>query len=108
MLCPLCKPIDDGGVGIRDLSDVIYSFQMKFVWRLMTVNDLKTSFFKAIYLRSDHFATSMSNKVGLGCGKPLKEITNVYENVYVKLQNGHTFFWYDHWIKSGPLAYPNI
>lgn len=57
----VCKPVVERGTDIKELGDVIRSFQMKFAWRLMTVNNLWTNFFKAKYLKLGHLATTLQN-----------------------------------------------
>lgn len=42
----ICKLVEEGGVGLGDLNDVKKSFHMKFVWHLMTIENLWTCFFE--------------------------------------------------------------
>lgn len=36
----VCKPMEEGGVVIQDMGEVMKVFHMKFVWRLMSADDL--------------------------------------------------------------------
>lgn len=57
-------PVEEGGAGTKDLSDVKKSFHMKFVWRLMTIDNIWSILFKAKYVKSSHLATSNPTPIG--------------------------------------------
>lgn len=44
------------GLGLRKFVHVQRSFHMKFAWRLLTLDNLWTRFFKAKYVKSGHLA----------------------------------------------------
>ncbi|KAJ0088691.1 hypothetical protein Patl1_32423 [Pistacia atlantica] len=47
----ICKPYKEGGLGIRNFHEVQRALHMKFAWRLVTVDNLWTKFFRAKYVR---------------------------------------------------------
>lgn len=50
----ICKPVEEGGAGIRDMQNVKRAFHMMFSWRLLTVDNLWTRFFRVNYIKTDH------------------------------------------------------
>ncbi|KAJ0095449.1 hypothetical protein Patl1_15066 [Pistacia atlantica] len=50
----ICKPYKEGGLGIQNFHEVQMSLHMKFAWRLVTVDNLWTRFFRAKYVKHGH------------------------------------------------------
>lgn len=47
----LCKLVEEGGIGVRDLGEVQKELHMKIVWRMFAKENLWTTFFKAKYVK---------------------------------------------------------
>lgn len=50
----LCKPIEEGEIGIRELEDIQTSLHMKYAWKVLTSQDIWASFFHAKYVGDKH------------------------------------------------------
>ncbi|XP_040995112.1 uncharacterized protein LOC121241423 [Juglans microcarpa x Juglans regia] len=51
----ICRPIDEGGLGIRDFRDIQRALHMKLAWRLISGQSLWAEFFKGKYVRGNHY-----------------------------------------------------
>jgi hypothetical protein len=58
----VCRPLDEGGVGIRNIMDVYSSLQSKFSWKFLSEDTLWSRFFKAKYVKNQHFSLVDSSK----------------------------------------------
>lgn len=61
----MCVPMEKGGSGVRDLTEVQRSLFMKFGWQLVNQNSLWARFFHKKYVKLGHIVLSMTT--GLGC-----------------------------------------
>jgi hypothetical protein len=115
----LCRPKEEGGLGIKNLRLVNVSLLMKWCWRLLvSQDDLWSLVLKAKYGADIGYSSEL-----LGCGnkrfasfwwKDLCKLgqTNVNSNedwcseVMVKKvgNGGGTRFWLDKWVSGGTLA----
>ena len=50
----VCKPISEGGLGVRDFKEIQKSLYMKFAYQLLMVNNLWSEFFRAKYFKNKH------------------------------------------------------
>ncbi|KAF5472990.1 hypothetical protein F2P56_009642 [Juglans regia] len=100
-----CKPIYEGGLGIRDLVEVEKSLHMKFVWRMLTVDNLWTIFFKARYLKNgQHLREVNPNKGSRFWRSIMRFVPEVLDYVRCKIKEGKSSFWFDRWIASSLLC----
>lgn len=60
----VCLSIEEGGLGIRDLSDVLGSLFMNFSWKMLKGDSIWSKFFKAKYVRHSHIAALTSYSRG--------------------------------------------
>lgn len=60
----LLKPVGEGGLGVRDLSEAQKAFFMKFAGRLLTMQNLWIQFFLAKYVKKDHIRNAKPIKAG--------------------------------------------
>ncbi|KAG2705714.1 hypothetical protein I3760_05G069400 [Carya illinoinensis] len=106
----ICKPIQEGGIGIRDFGDIQKALHMKFTWKLLSGNSLWADFFRGKYVRGKHLSLVDSNK-GTRFWKAIgKSIPDILNNSQWLVRDGNISFWYDTWDDDGPLHdhYPVI
>ncbi|XP_057965296.1 uncharacterized mitochondrial protein AtMg00310-like [Malania oleifera] len=101
----LCKPTSEGGLGVCDFGEVQKSLHMKFAWRLMTLDNLWTKFFRAKYVKQGHISMVVPKDSSSRFWKSVMWVLpQVTENVQLKVKNGKGSFWFDNWLASGPLC----
>lgn len=104
-LSKLCKPTMEGGIGVRDFSEVQKAKHMKFAWRLLPMDNLWTRFFKAKYFRNRHvmevYAKASYSRFWKSMVRVMPE---VLENMHVWVREGNASFGFDKWLSWGPLA----
>ncbi|XP_042964506.1 uncharacterized protein LOC122298703 [Carya illinoinensis] len=100
----MCKPVEEGGIGIRDLVEVQQSLFMKFGWKLVTGVSLWADFFREKYLRRDHVYNLMSKNKGSRFWKGIMEVMpRILLNSKWLIGAGNINFWMDNWLGGGPL-----
>ncbi|KAF5472484.1 hypothetical protein F2P56_009201 [Juglans regia] len=52
----MCKPVQEGGVGIRNIAETQKALHMKFAWKILMENSQWSRFFKAKYVKSNHIS----------------------------------------------------
>ncbi|KAJ0094336.1 hypothetical protein Patl1_15029 [Pistacia atlantica] len=101
----ICKPYKEGGLGIRNFHEVQRALHMKFAWRLVTVDNLWTKFFRAKYVKQGHIFLAETRRNASRFWKSIMKVfPEVAENVLVKVREGSSSFWFDRWLASGPLG----
>ncbi|KAJ0086550.1 hypothetical protein Patl1_07518 [Pistacia atlantica] len=101
----ICKPYKEGGLGIRNFHEVQRALHMKFAWRLVTVDNLWTKFFRAKYVKHGHIFLAETRRNASRFWKSIMKVfPEVAENVLVKVREGSSSFWFDRWLASGPLG----
>lgn len=76
----ICLPIEEGGLGIRWLSEVQNSLLMKFAWKILQGGSLWARFFSAKYVGDKHIFSSINLRKGyLGSRRGLCEYANGIE-----------------------------
>lgn len=101
----LCKPVEGGGIGVKDIQEVQKAFFIEFAWRLLLVDNLWTKFFLAKYVQNRHICSINQPPVRSRFWKViLKVLRNVYENCYVTIWDEKFSFWFHKWLQSSPLV----
>ncbi|KAF5468900.1 hypothetical protein F2P56_013011 [Juglans regia] len=101
----VCKPYKEGGPGMRNFDEVQRSLHMKFAWRLLTVDNLWTKFFRAKFVKHGHIFMAESRRNASRFWKSIMTMfPKVLDNVIVKVREGRSSFWFDRWLASGPLC----
>ncbi|KAG5606071.1 hypothetical protein H5410_027563 [Solanum commersonii] len=101
----LSYPCDEGGIGVRLLSDICTSFQYKQWWIFRTKNSLWGQFLKAKYCqRANPVAKKWDTGQSLVWKYLLKNRPRVEPHITWKIYSGSSSFWWDNWLGSGPLA----
>lgn len=89
----LCKLVQEGGVGIRSLADVQKALHMKFAWKILTENSLRSRFFKGKYVESNHISLVNLTKGTRFWRMAIKSIPWIIEHSKWKVKNGELSFW---------------
>ncbi|KAG2668049.1 hypothetical protein I3760_15G142300 [Carya illinoinensis] len=101
----ICKPINEGGLGIRDFNEMQRGMHMKLVWRLITMDNLWAWFFRAKYVRDGNLVLAASKEIGSRLWKAMMQVfPEVHENTRVRIKEGNVPFWHVKWLSSGPLS----
>ncbi|XP_042973035.1 uncharacterized protein LOC122304835 [Carya illinoinensis] len=106
----LCKLVDEGGVGLRNLVDVQRSLHLKFAWNLLCSDSLWKIFFCAKYMHGQHLLEINPSR-GTWFWKSIsKEIPIVLSHSKWKIRDGNVSFWRDNWLSTGSLIdqYPIV
>lgn len=81
------------------------SFFMKFTRRLLSVNNLRTSFFIAKYVKIDDLCNLNLTSIGSRFWKAiLKVLLEVYANCFVKVCDRKFSIWFDGWLNASSLV----
>ncbi|XP_055826362.1 uncharacterized protein LOC129894731 [Solanum dulcamara] len=101
----LSYPYDEGGIGVRQISDVAKSFQYKQWWTFRTKNSLWGDFTKAKYCqRSNPITKKWHTGQSLIWKHLMKNKHKVEPHIQWQIQSGSCLFWWDNWLGVGPLA----
>lgn len=95
----------EGKLGIRNIGEVQKTFFMKFVWRLMSADNLGTKLFIAKYDKSGHLSrlSLMPTRFRFWI-EIIKVIQEAYVNCFIKVRDGKSSFCFDRWLNTGPLS----
>ncbi|KAL6565547.1 hypothetical protein OROHE_004602 [Orobanche hederae] len=106
----LCFPRDEGGLGCRDLNDIIRAAHIKLWWRFRTSSNIWSNFLQKKYCSRLHpmlikLSPKSSHIWKNMCG--IRSIAN--KNIFWNCGNGKVSFWHDVWCEFGPLSnyYPS-
>ncbi|KAF5467850.1 hypothetical protein F2P56_012062 [Juglans regia] len=70
----ICKPTNEGGLGLRDFNEMQSSMHKKLVWRLLTLDNLWTQFFRAKYAKEGGLVMAASRANGSQFWKALMQV----------------------------------
>lgn len=97
----LRKPIEECGIGVKNLLEVKKSLHMKFAWLLLIVKILWTKFFRAKYVKFEHLSQLKSKPMDSHFWKSIYQVLHeVNENCGIKVCEGNIYFWFDRWLNS--------
>ncbi|XP_042983328.1 uncharacterized protein LOC122312726 [Carya illinoinensis] len=100
----ICKPVSEGGLGLRNLQDVQSSLHMKLAWNLLQGTSLWSKFFHTKYIGDRHISMVDHKKGSLFWKMILNSISLVQANSKWKVREGNVLFWHDHWADDAPLC----
>ncbi|XP_048617726.1 uncharacterized protein LOC125589247 [Brassica napus] len=103
----ICRPTDEGGLGIRRLTDTSRVFALSLIWRLLTNSgSLWVAWTKAYLLKTHSFwDTNGNNHAGSWIWRKLLKLRD-QAAPFMKSEIGNgkgTLFWYDNWLPVGRL-----
>ncbi|KAL6551326.1 hypothetical protein OROMI_021814 [Orobanche minor] len=100
----LCYPTDEGGLGCRDLHDIIRAGICKMWWRFRTSDNIWSNFLMNKYCPRLH---PMTIKLSLKSSHVWKNLCDVRSFANTKIfwhsGNGNVSFWHDSWCDMSPL-----
>ncbi|KAL0805247.1 hypothetical protein Bca101_097738 [Brassica carinata] len=102
----VCKTKEEGGLGVRRISDVSVVFDLKLVWRLFTSSDsLWVKWMKQTILRGESFWDAKAGAVGSWIWKKLLQLRPLAKQfLRIEVQSGNSVgFWTDLWHPMGRL-----
>ncbi|WMV45629.1 hypothetical protein MTR67_039014 [Solanum verrucosum] len=101
----LSLPYDEGGIGVRQMSDICQAFQFKHWWIFRTKQTLWGDFLRAKYCQRSN---PISKKWDTGESQAWKLLMRnkhrVEKHIQWKIRNGSSSFWWDNWLGIGSLA----
>lgn len=102
----VCKPMSEGGLGIRPLKEVNQVYGLKLIWRMFTGKSLWGKWIQTKLLKTKSFwEISGKTQVGSWMWRKILKLREVAKSFHMKaVGNGrHTSFWYDRWSGLGVL-----
>ncbi|XP_049399717.1 uncharacterized protein LOC125863742 [Solanum stenotomum] len=101
----LSFPYDEGGIGVRLMSDVCRAFQFKQWWTFRSKQTLWGDFLRAKYCqRSNPISKKWDTGESQAWRLMMKNKHVVESHIQWKIRNGSCSFWWDNWLGVGPLA----
>ncbi|KAG5580340.1 hypothetical protein H5410_050967 [Solanum commersonii] len=98
-------PYDEGGVGIRRLSDICTFLQYKLWWNFRAKSSLWGQFLKSKYCQRDNpVAKKVDTSQSLVWRYMMKNKNKVEDHITWKLKSKSFSFWWDDWLGIGALA----
>ena len=102
----ICKPKEEGGLGIRRLRDTSRVFALSLIWRLLTNSgSLWVAWTKAYLLRSHSFWDVSDKYAGSWIWRKLLKLRD-QAATFLRSEIGNvnsTLFWFDNWSTAGRL-----
>lgn len=96
----ICKPKEEGGLGLRSLKEANKVSCLKLIWRIVSANSLWVQWIRIHLVRKNSF-WSLKYTTSLGSWmwrKLLKYRTIAKEFIKLEIRNGEqTHFWFDIW-----------
>lgn len=102
----ICKPKEDGGLGIRSLKEVNKVYGLKLIWRVLLGLSLWGKWIKAYLLKKRSFwEVKDSTQVGSWMWRRILKLREIAKRFFKKeVGNGRSIsFWYDQWSEKGTL-----
>lgn len=112
----ICRPMDEGGLGIRDYEGIQKALHWKLAWSLVKAwslikgQYLWVDFFRGKYAKGNHLSLVMPTKGTHFWTSVASNILEVLNSSKWSIRDGNFFFWYENWAEEGPLCglYPII
>ncbi|KAL2246336.1 UNVERIFIED_CONTAM: putative mitochondrial protein [Sesamum indicum] len=101
----ICRPVAEGGLGIRSLAEYVRAFSMKLWWRFRLKSSLWSEYLHDRYCRALHPTHVPYNRNHSSVWHRLCRIRDVAEPlIFWTLGQGAVSFWHDNWFGEKPLA----
>lgn len=103
----ICRPKDQGGLGLRDLGKLNELFLIKHIWNLITDKDtIWVEWIKTIRLKGKSFWEVGQCRQASWMWNHLLELRETVRNsIWVKIGDGRNVsIWQDKWCSEGPLC----
>lgn len=102
----VCKPKEDGGLGVRRLNDVNLVCSLKLVWRILSANTLWVNWIKKYLIRKGSlWSVKETTQTGSWMWKKILKCRELAKQLNrVEVKNGKkASFWYESWSPLGCL-----
>ncbi|XP_060190667.1 uncharacterized protein LOC132619937 [Lycium barbarum] len=100
----MCLPGEEGGVGLRCLSDVSNAFTAKQWWNLRTKDSLWKEYMMSKYCSTRNpVIRKVIGVQSLTWRSMCKVRDQIEDNFTWQIGQGHLSFWYDNWSRNGAL-----
>ncbi|XP_013718782.2 uncharacterized protein LOC106422538 [Brassica napus] len=101
----LCCPKEEGGLGIRRLSDTSRVFALSLIWKLFSLTgSFWVAWTRQYLLKNSSYWDASDKKGSWVWRKLLKHRPIAYECIRFEVRNGVTVhFWFDNWLEIGRL-----
>ncbi|XP_027152134.1 uncharacterized protein LOC113752202 [Coffea eugenioides] len=101
----LCRPKDEGGVGLRGLMQVYDSFSIKLWWKFRQQQSLWAKFMLQKYCAGQHPCLADIGHRGSQAWRRMVTMQRFgEENITWIVREGALDFWHDNWMGSGALC----
>ncbi|XP_042946137.1 uncharacterized protein LOC122279516 [Carya illinoinensis] len=100
----LCRPVLEGGIGLRNLLEAQRSLHMKFVWNLFQGKSVWSKFLVAKYVGNNHISCVDSSKGSKSWKMLLDNMAAVKKFSKWRVKECNISFWQDRWLNDGPLS----
>ncbi|XP_060212295.1 uncharacterized protein LOC132639929 [Lycium barbarum] len=101
----LCHPTEEGGMGFRSLQDMSKSLFAKLWWNMRTKQSLWRTFMSNKYLKKFHAVIAPIKSGTYVWKKMIKHRDEIEYEIWWKVQQGNSYFWFDNWSGLGALYY---
>ncbi|XP_012846407.1 PREDICTED: uncharacterized protein LOC105966395 [Erythranthe guttata] len=100
----ICRPVGEGGLGLRRLTDVIDLFTYKLWFRFRAQDSLWARFLRNKYCQNRFPGSSVVYSLYSTVWKRMCRVRErVQAQIFWRIGPGHVSFWHDHWFGDGPL-----
>ncbi|KAJ6677481.1 RETROTRANSPOSON UNCLASSIFIED-LIKE PROTEIN, partial [Salix purpurea] len=101
----LCYPIEEGGLGMRRLKDLVKAMSLKLWWRFRTINNLWSNFMKSKYGYNSASFSGGASIHDSPIWKRLSKAGRACEDlIRWKVGCGKINFWHDIWVDDSALS----
>ncbi|KAJ6731270.1 REVERSE TRANSCRIPTASE ZINC-BINDING DOMAIN-CONTAINING PROTEIN-RELATED-RELATED [Salix viminalis] len=101
----LCYPVEEGGLGMRRLKDLVKAMSLKLWWRFRTVNNLWSNFMKSKYGYNSASFSGGASVHDSPIWKRLSKAGRACEDlIRWKVGCGKINFWHDIWVDDSALS----
>nr|XP_027071629.1 uncharacterized protein LOC113696407 [Coffea arabica] len=101
----MCKPLDEGGIGVRSLADVLETFSVKLWWSFRQCLSLWAKFMHDKYLQGGHVCEAELQRFQSPTWRRLVRCQALADShIRWVLQNGMVDFWHENWMGEGSLC----
>ena len=103
----ICKPKNEGGLGIRPLKEANHVYGLKLIWRLLSGDSLWSKWIKSNLLKKKSFwEVNVETQTGSWIWRKMLKLRHVARSFHMKaVGNGrHISFWFDRWSELGVLS----
>lgn len=101
----ICFPLDEGGLGIRNIRDIVSACQMKICWRVITSSSLWARYMAAKYLRHPNlYLCNPSGRHSQVLSRMIEVRSLFYKKILWHVRTGDVSFWTEPWSNLGILC----